>query len=383
MGARLGVSFLNNDDELNKLPSKKKYTNFNNGHVGCNHVYFYELVKSHLKQEEWKKDVSNEILKALCYVYNTYNQGNFNSDDCYYLYHWLNDIIYNNITYQLHYISVITVLEFLLKSNEGFNICDYKEYNINNENYRNIKKLFDFSKDYDDLAKYFSTGQKICNSDFKNYLDEHIRIYNEFKNKCKNLMSDNATCIFFHKYFQGKTEKDLTKWKFTLEGSSHIYAAQEEKHTILGQSNEEGVKTLQIHALIKSDKEKTALENVNQSAYINADKEDLNHQLLGHSLFTIERPILSAIIDNSGTPSDSTSKSMVIPALGIGFSIFSIILCKVIINFTPVGYWLKKALLGKSKSKRNIMMDRNIIEDYSIPEVLDSPRRLNIIYRNI
>ncbi|GAW84211.1 variable surface protein, partial [Plasmodium gonderi] len=361
--------------------SKKKYASFNNGNVGCDHIHFYNHVKLRLDKEYWMKDVSNEILKALCYVYNTYNQENFNSDDCYYLYHWLNDILYTNIRFQLHTKSIITVLEFLLQSNNGLNICKNIEYNINNENYRDIKKLFDFSKDYDDLSKYFSTGQKICNSDFKNYLDEHIRIYNEFKDKCENLKSENTTCIFFNKYFQGKTVEDLSKWKFTLEGNGHIYSTQEEKHTILRQPNEQGVKTLQTHAVVNTDnKGKNEHENVNQYANIKADKQDLKHPELEDFVFTTENPELSAIIDISGSPSDSTSKSMVIPPLAIGISIFSIILCKV---FTPIGYWLKKALLGKSKRKHNIIMHRNIIEDYSISEVLDSPRRFNIKYRNI
>ncbi|GAW84444.1 variable surface protein, partial [Plasmodium gonderi] len=142
MLAQLGVRFLYNDDELNKLPSKKKYASFNNRDVGCSHSYFYEYVKSGLNQEKWQRDVSEEILNALCFIYNKKEKEDFNSDDCDYLYYWLNELIYTNITYHLHYIPVIKVLEFLLKSSDGRDICKYDEYYMNIENYRDIKKLF-------------------------------------------------------------------------------------------------------------------------------------------------------------------------------------------------------------------------------------------------
>ncbi|GAW84441.1 variable surface protein, partial [Plasmodium gonderi] len=230
MVAQLEVCFLYNDDDLNKLPSKQKYANFNNRDVGCRDASFYKYVESGLNQEKWQKGVSEQILNSLCYIYKKYKSENFNSDDCDYLYYWLNYIIYSNITYQLHSIRVITVLNFLLQNNDGRNICHDNKFNVDRENYRDIKLLFDFSKDYDTLKNYFSTGQRICNSNFKQYLDEHIRIYNELKNKCIKLENGEETCIAFKEYFKDKKDLDLSEWKCNVGVSTDRLTSTEENH---------------------------------------------------------------------------------------------------------------------------------------------------------
>ncbi|GAW84443.1 variable surface protein, partial [Plasmodium gonderi] len=238
MVTQLEVCFLYNDDDLNKLPSKQKYANFNNRDVGCRDASFYKYVESGLNQEKWQKDVSEQILNSLCYIYKKYKSENFNSDDCDYLYYWLNYIIYSNITYQLHSIRVITVLNFLLQNNDGRNICHDNKVNVDRENYRDIKLLFDFSKDYDTLKNYFSTGQRICNSNFKQYLDEHIRIYNQYKDLCNEEKNREATCIAFKKYFAGKENLDLHNWTCNSGENTDRLASREGNHENLDEPSE-------------------------------------------------------------------------------------------------------------------------------------------------
>ncbi|GAW84290.1 variable surface protein, partial [Plasmodium gonderi] len=333
------------DDQCIKLHSKEIYASFNNGDDDCKDAHFHTYVMSLLKTVEWKNDVSNDILKALCYVYNTNNEGNFNNDDCDYLYYWLNDIIYANIIYQINSTAVIEVLEFLLKAKDGLNICYNNKYNVDQENFRDIKVIHDFSKDYDKLKEYFSNDHRFCNNDVKIYLNEYIRKYNEFKHICNQLKSKQETCKAFNNYFKGKTQEDLFEWQLRLEGRSHNYTTQNERHIRLERRKDQGENTVQTHAVVYTDNNgKNAHEDVNQQTYMNTHIHDLKHEQSLDFSFKKKTPELSAIIDISDSSSGSTSKSMLIPSLGIGISIFSIILCK----FTPVGYWIKKILLGKS-----------------------------------
>ncbi|GAW84616.1 variable surface protein [Plasmodium gonderi] len=373
MSSTLGV------DELHKLPSELMYANFYRNVDNCKEYPFYEKAKSSIEKEEWEQNVSSKILNALCYVYNESINKKIDESTCNYLYYWLNDTIYTNIKFQLHSTLVIQVLNFLLQSIDGQNICKYDQYNINKENYKDIKILFDFSKDYDMLKKYFSNDYKFCNKDFQDYLYRYIRKYNEFKDICNKPNSRKEICSAFYNYFNRRTEENLSQWKCTLKRSNPNYATQKEEHARVTQPNVQGLNIVQTHAVVNADNNgNKEHEYVNQYANMNEDVHDLNHKQSEYFSFTKESQELSAVIDVSGNPSGSTSKSMAIPPLAIGISIFSIILCK----FTPVGYWLKKALLGKSKRKRNIIIERNKIEDFSITEDLDSQRRFNISYSN-
>ncbi|GAW84440.1 variable surface protein, partial [Plasmodium gonderi] len=364
MEAHGGESFLYNDDLLKELPSIKKYASFNNGYVDCKHANFYEYVNIPLQNEEWQKDVSNEIHKALCYIYNKKETANFNNEDCDYLYFWLNDIIYNNIKFQLHSTSVITVLKFLLQNNDGQNICLYDEYNINKDNYRDIKLLFDFSKDYDTLKNYFSNGYRFCNSDFQKYVNQYIIKYNQIKGMCNDPNSMDAICIAFKKFFDGKEIVDLREWKCNLGVNTDRLTSIEGNHENMEELSEPDV----VHYGEEKEKSQEETLRIGVDNTFTGSISTTSYVSIGHSALRYN-------IDNPNNSSEFTvSKAMTIAPLLIGITVFSILFYKVIINvnykenFTPFGYWVKKVLLGKSKRKPNIIMDRNIIENYTISE---------------
>ncbi|GAW84242.1 variable surface protein, partial [Plasmodium gonderi] len=257
---------------------------------------------------------------------------------------------------------------------------NYDYYNITFEDFRNIKKLFDFSKDYDMLKEYISKGNRFCNKDFYDYVIPYIITYNLFKSQCKNGNRGEATCSAFYNYFNDKTEEDLSQWTFTLDKRNTNNVTQKEAHGRVSQPNVQGINIVEEH---KSEKILGHEINTNpyiyQSVYESTEIKHLNDQQ-SEDFYSVHRTQeLRAHIDMSVSPSGSTSKSLVIPPLAIGITVFSIILCK----FTPIGYWLKKALVGKSKTKRNIIMDSNIEVDYSMYKNLESPRRFNLSYRNI
>ncbi|GAW84439.1 variable surface protein, partial [Plasmodium gonderi] len=322
MGLQLGVSSLYNDDVLKMLPSKEKYASLNNGYVDCKHANFYKYVNIPLQNEEWQNDVSNEIHKELCYIYNKKETADFYSDDCDYLYHWLNDIIYNNIKFQLHSTSVITVLKFLLKSNDGLNICNYDEFNIDNENYGDIKLLFDFSKDYDTLKEYFSNGHKFCNSDFRNYVNGYIRTYNKFKDMCNKPNNNQSTCIAFKKYFKDRQNENLSNWTCNSAGNTDGLASREKNHKNLEKPSESMV-------VPRVD----AQEKVPEETLIREEERSFTGSISTNSDVYIEHSAFRYNIDNPNNSSAFTvSKAMTIAPLVIGITVFSILFYSVIIN---------------------------------------------------
>ncbi|GAW84212.1 variable surface protein, partial [Plasmodium gonderi] len=358
------------NDEINKLPSKQNYAIFDNANNKCDGSYIQQNITKLIENYPQLENISNKIRNALCFAYEQNVTEKFNSSDCDYLYFWLGDIIYKNIKYNLHFTSVIDVIKFTLQSKEGSNICEFHKYNIDSEYFMKTKQLFDYSKDYDQLQKDITASNGYCSGDYKNILNNYLYIYNTFELECKTNPKNTKHCKHFKEFFNGKNLDKLSILSCNSRSNYYESPKQQQHHGVVAESV---VKTAQQNK--KEQPRQLPRRAVPTGTYEDANRQDLNHNNSELYPLYIKRPQLSAITDIS---TSSYSKNVVIPPLVIGITVLSVIMCK----FTPVRYWLKKALVGKSKRKRNIIMDSNITEDYAIPEYLDSSRRFNVRYSN-
>ncbi|GAW84202.1 variable surface protein [Plasmodium gonderi] len=415
MGVDLG------DEALNSLPSKKKYTIFDIGDVGCDNFHYYKLAKESLLGTQLLNDAYNKILKALCYIYKAHEARKIGEDDCHYLYFWLGDALDKNLINRISFPTHMETLKFLLNSDDGKKICDYNKYNMTKQNFMDIKNLFDLLKDYDELKKYFNSPINSCNSNFQIHLDGYVMTYRQCHNSCNDIGNSEDTCKFFKQYFKSKEQMDILNWKCNSEEITGSLSARQRYH---GKSVQTEVQIIdaqtqtqsqsqshinlepvpvpdpvpeleiELHPdtvrvpqlkheeelLRRGTQEGPHMEVQLRKTYEDEGGEHLKYENLEHTNLYSRDPQSSTTIGISDDPSAfSSPKSMVIAPLVIGITVLSIILCK----FTPFGYWLKKALLGKPQRKRNIIMDKNKIEDYSITEDIESLRRFNIKYSNI
>ncbi|GAW84402.1 variable surface protein [Plasmodium gonderi] len=410
MGVHLGY------EDLKKLPSKLMYTIFDKGEDNCENASFWSVSESLLKTYKLPINVCDKILKGLCYAYKSNERKAFNLDDCDYLYFWLCDVLHNNLSDRRTFSTVADILIFFLKSKNFTDICKKDKYNINQGNFREIKLLFDFSKDYDKLREYDPKPNKFCSDSFNLYLSEYILNYYQCRNKCTDSGNEGATCFAFSKYIKDKVKMNIGEWRCNSEKdqsslvsleinhedqekpseSKKTQRTQPESNVFMGVHEVGGEKNTQeetIRRVSEGDaivvEQKKLIDKDNDIHKIE-EEQDFTSKISTNYYAHIGPSEFKTFSDFPNNYSDFASpKYMTIAPLVIGITVFSIILCKVIIdvykkvNFIPVVYWLKKSLLGKSKRKHNIIMDRNIIKDYTISEVLDSPRRFNVTYNNI
>ncbi|GAW82019.1 variable surface protein [Plasmodium gonderi] len=371
------------ENDLKELPSKKVYHSFENADDNCVHSHNYDGVARLINNEEWLNGYHNKIRNVLCYVYEKKSTEQFNSTECDYLYFWLGYVLHSDLIYSIKFRTIMETLKYFLNSVDLGGICTYDNYyyNIAFDDFMEFKLLFDFSKDYDHLDKLLSKGNRICNRVFRNYLVKYIIIYYKFKNNCNTSNNKDVHCEFFNTLFGRKTQEDLRGWNCILEESNTNHTTQEKHQDIAPRSPDQGIQRRETYTIVNDDNQgKQVNQPVSQDAYMNADLQNLIYELSEDSHLANVNTKFSPLMNILDSPSaNSTSKSIVISSLVIGITVFSILLCK----FTPVGYWLKKTIQGKSKRKRNIIIDRNIIEDYAIPEDLDSPRRFNVRYSHI
>ncbi|GAW84375.1 variable surface protein, partial [Plasmodium gonderi] len=198
------------------------------------------------------------------------------------------------------------------------------------------KLLFDYSKDYEYIKHDLSEHQLYCSSEYKATVDKYTETFRMLKETCKGKDKQRSYCNNFLNSFKREKWYEIS----TLSCSERVDSAT-------------------IEGLLEQQKI-SILHNNEQDEYILTGEQSFEH-----------------IISNK-TSVSSTSISMVIVPLVIGMTIFSIIMCK----FTPVGYWLRKVILGKCKRRRNHIMVKNNIENFSIHKVLDTQKRFNLSYDN-
>ncbi|GAW84525.1 variable surface protein, partial [Plasmodium gonderi] len=352
MEGELGVCFLYNDDELKELPTNINYAIFDEEKGNCDGVFFYDSVLSRIDTERWIYKTPYHISKALCYVYKKRLENDFDLSICNYLYYWLIDVLYKNLYFRDFFYTNMELFKFLLNCDGGMSICNYDNYEINQDNFMDIKLIFDFSKDYDKLVEYFRVNDRLCSSNFKKYFDQYIRTYNKYKEKCEKSNNKDTSCRAFENYLKHKDYNIISKWSFTSNGNAHNFSSVQKKvsieHTniLQGGYGIEQLKNIYEEVPISVTKGTVEIRDPVITGYPEEVQEVMitpggkTSYLHSHGLDryddTQEFRIISYI--SSNTSLSSTSNGMVITPILVVIVVFFIILYK----FTPFGYWLKK-----------------------------------------
>ncbi|KMZ98969.1 hypothetical protein PVNG_05681 [Plasmodium vivax North Korean] len=204
------------DEDLNKLPTKINYSNYENGLDDCNKVSSYDSTKERLIKHDGLLNVSDKIMKALCYVYNESKRSDFNSNICNYFYYWLSDILLTYLEHKSSYRQTLDILYSFLYNN-GVRKCNPIDYTINENYIEKIKLIFDYSQDYNTYMKQLNDDSLKCTENYKNYLQNYVKIYKEMQSKCSGKTNSDKYCEYFKKYFPNEVPSLLSTWAYKLE----------------------------------------------------------------------------------------------------------------------------------------------------------------------
>ncbi|KMZ82481.1 hypothetical protein PVIIG_05792 [Plasmodium vivax India VII] len=204
--------FLGNE-KLGILRTKYFYDKFDNGWNICEGNTLYNTSKAELNQRTELHDVSEKILKALCYVYETSMREGFDNDSCKFLYYWLANILLKKLKVKDFYSEIIINLFANLNKGRDNNICTIPPFTtFNIDDFNKVKLIFDFSEDYNTYKTHFSQPNRLCNKDYYDYLDKYITSYKTIRSECTTERRDNIYCEAFHYYFDSKDHGLLSTW---------------------------------------------------------------------------------------------------------------------------------------------------------------------------
>ncbi|SBT73948.1 Plasmodium vivax Vir protein, putative [Plasmodium ovale] len=328
------------NDNLESLNSHIYYRKFDNWANCYYNPEFLDSVVLELDGTYNLKDVSSSLVKALCYIKNLQLRSDFESETCDYLYYWLGDKIFNHLSEKDKFSSLIDQLYAKLKDLYNNNKCKIITSNINENNFRKIKDVYDYKKNYGTIEKAIQDYGNTCSKEFRKYLDKSYESYEELYETCKTCNEEH--CKQLKKIFSTYPNDKLKKLECTVKEAYRAQGADEHlRATVVNRP----------------------LDGSLSSGGGHLDSEQ-------HMLF-----------DPSGVPSAAGGSDMF---MGIFFPFVGILIVFYLLyKFTPIGLKVNSFLRKKRIISRNIddienleLMD-NIAED----EEKDTQRSLfNIPY---
>ncbi|CAI7718384.1 Plasmodium vivax Vir protein, putative [Plasmodium vivax] len=136
------------DEQLRILPTKLHYYSLDHPlWADCEDELFYNEAKKELSSKIELGDVSDNILKTLCYVYRKSSKEDFDDNICNFLYFWLGDILLKKLRVKEFYSEIILELFKILKNNTR-QVCTARYPYMHKDDFEKFKLIFDISEDY-------------------------------------------------------------------------------------------------------------------------------------------------------------------------------------------------------------------------------------------
>ncbi|SCA83653.1 VIR protein [Plasmodium vivax] len=203
------------DKQLEVLHTKVYYKSLDIGYGGCEDYDFYTKAQAILSREKDLRDVSNKILKALCYVYKKSSRQHFDTNICNFLYYWLGNVLLSKLKLKDLYSEIIIKLFLTLKDKNSLVVCENPYPYMDKDDFEKIKLIFDCSEDYKGYNEQHHNVIKSCNKNYKTHLDKNIETYNNFYRECvvEKINNKNDRCKAFKEYFPYNESNLLSKFK--------------------------------------------------------------------------------------------------------------------------------------------------------------------------
>ncbi|CAI7719856.1 Plasmodium vivax Vir protein, putative [Plasmodium vivax] len=357
------------EEHLKKLTSYYKYSKFEDGENGCNGISFYSNIKEELQNQNYQyyglPKISDNILRALCYIYNKKKnyKDKFEEELCSYLFYWLGDKIYPKVKNQTVFSRIINMIfqELNTSHTENIMICKYPNSSIELDTFIQNKLLFDYSKDYKNIEMVTAPGTTTCDKVYKDYIKKYKDIYIDAYSNCRGKNDKKYECDKYEEIFNENLYTKLSSFscRYSENGTAVLESQREPEELKI-----ELTQDLSLTREGRSSAQRIALRNASLDSHHRSDGQEGQRR--------IESPLIGDTSENS---SSKTIAGSVAPVLGV--SSFSLLLYKV----TPLGGYINR-LLGRNSNMYNNIDYMDSFNPYS-DGIVPGDRRMNISYHRL
>ncbi|SCA59873.1 Plasmodium vivax Vir protein, putative [Plasmodium vivax] len=352
-------------ERLELLPTKLNYAYFDEGSGKCNRFSYYSSAKKELDRHPELQDVSDKILKAVCYVYNKSKLGNLDVRSCNFLYFWLGNKLLNNLQKKHFFEEAIIGLFRNLNENDTRKVCTLPYTYMEEGHFEKIKLIYDYFEDYENYKIDLAIHNRSCNEDYYTYLKAYVDKYKQLYDECITEHQPHMYCEVFRKKYDKKKHANLYYLSCNLEKNLS------ETDPLPGE-----LKDAEHPKKLDDRPNGEALEAKVQQRLTMAPHEHVEIPAsLGNNLDDITP---GRTITSEDKTTSITSKSITGAVSVAGFLVPSYLMY----NYTSAGTWINKVLGRKKRTNFNPYTDQYLMENISGPENFYSERsKYNISYR--
>ncbi|KNA01543.1 hypothetical protein PVNG_04989 [Plasmodium vivax North Korean] len=309
--------------DIEKYTSNFHYDYFNNEQDVCQNVLNFTDIKDELETHRFPNHISDEIRRALCFIYNKKkNEGSkFNNEFCSYLYYWIGSKIYLIVKKKNLFSKIISMLYEELYSTDFRNTCTPLYKDIEEDTFNTYKMLHDYSKDYGNIEVDTPHGYTTCDDNYKEFIEKYISVYKETYEDCIGEKIKNYDCGKIFSLFGKRTYRDLTSYTcMKIKPQASVLDAK-------GENSDHSYSSSGVRVLGRIFGPNAHPDTVNSppveaptASYLNSGSET-QHQ--------VERTLPPPMEDIAEGSSSKTIAGSIAPVLGV--SSFSLLLYKVIL----------------------------------------------------
>ncbi|SBT72900.1 PIR protein [Plasmodium ovale] len=232
----------------------------------------------------------------------------FKNDVCKYFNIWIYQSLLDR-KFKIGHDDMNTIRGIIADYFKGYNEvneCNYDLFFIPEENFKNMKKLYDFMLDYSLIKFYTSTENDHCNVNYNSYVKDSFKIYEQVKSECNSTW--NAYCNVLNDIKEMNDNKELEKLECINPKPATFTRPEQQEHG-------------------------------RQEGYL-GDVFSGRHNSRG-TMHDIAVPVLAPTEDRSHNSPVSTVMLIAFPLFGLLTILF------LAYKFTPFGPWLYRFLLKR------------------------------------
>ncbi|VUZ99566.1 PIR protein [Plasmodium vivax] len=356
--------------DIDILNSKYYYRKLDEGWDGCEIYAFYNKAKTVLEGNNGLQDVSDQILKALCYVYKNSLRNTLYSDMCNVLYFWLGNIFLENLVTKDLFHEVILNLFDSLKNHNQDKVCTAPHFFMLKKDFNVIKTIFDCSEDYKSYSKHLLSFGMSCSNKYKSYLDTNTDNYNKFYNECEVEKKGHEYCEEFRKYFPHYKKNLFSEFNCSLKLN------KPESEEFVGGHNTELMQ-------LQGERSNRGLQKEKKLSV--PHRSGVEHQAVSPGLSVTESETGVVQKFPSSDYSDSTPPSIISKSVTGAVSVAGAIVPSYLLyNYTPAGNMINKLLGRRTRMNHNPLTEAQLMDNFYQPEGFNSERSgYNISYRPV
>ncbi|SBS90354.1 PIR Superfamily Protein [Plasmodium ovale curtisi] len=302
------------DADYNMLPSNLFYYNLEKKVDICNYedMQYWKALMIQLHTHGGISQISDHLKIAFCYVSYMKNNMLQYEERWNYLFYWTGVKVLENLKNISNFDKAMGILNSVKEKFDGKKGYDLDFFEINKEEFNNLKKVYDYAQNYHDLKTKTKNNYFKCSKKYDEYIKESMQHFKSQKTKCEKDLS--PYCKIFNKMFityNMQTFLDLS----CREVEPEIVAKQEYPGTLEGSGPF------------------NSLQSRFQTGYSSQSNDQAESEFQSTAPFTPK-------------PSSFNPMLITFPVFGILLTLF------ILYKFTPLGPWVHSHLLRKNSIRR-------------------------------